>query len=247
MLVVLRLVPIFIVIAIVWPIVAITRQQEVQPGYTFTTCVAAWYAQIMAIVGIVVFTIGIGYLFKSLIGYLNLSFSYGPLSLSFPLLGQDGPTTVAALEQQRRVDLLVRTPSFMVAGPIIYFVHAYLSRTVSAQRVRAPYWVMRGSQLVQTIFLGTVSTLSSLIALNLVLGYLLISPLGNQPRVPFGEMLGFALAFMGAFVAHVLIWRSYPGGSWWAPPDVWPPVRQASPDASKNGQRQLEPSQDSVV
>ncbi len=245
MLVVLGLVPLFIVIAIIWPIVAIAEQQEERSEYIFTACVAAWYAQIMAMVGIVVFTIGIGYLFKSLIGYLTLGFSYGPLS--FPLLGQDGPTTVASLEQQRQVDLLVRTPSFMVGGPIIYFVHAYLSRTVSAQRVRAPYWIMRGSQLMQTIFLGTVSTVSGLLALNLVLGYLLISPLGNQPRVPFGEMLGFALAFMGAFVAHVLIWRSYPGGSWWSPPDVWPPARQASPGASKNGLRQLEPSEDSVV
>ena len=98
MFVVLGLVPIFIVIAIVWPIVAIAKQQEAQSGYTFTACVAAWYAQIMCMVGIVVFTIGIGYLFKSLISYLNLGFSYGPLS--FLLLGQDGPTTVAALEQQ---------------------------------------------------------------------------------------------------------------------------------------------------
>ncbi len=238
MFVVLGLVPIFIVIAIMWPIVAIAKQREAQPGYTFTACVAAWYAQIMGMVGIVIFTIGIGYLFKGLIGYLNLGFSYGPLSL--PLLGQDGPTTVAVLEQQRQVDLLVRTPSFMVAGPVIYFVYAYLSRTVSAQRVQAPYWVLRGSQLLQTIFLGTVSTLSSLVALNLVLGYLLISAPGNQPNAPFGEMLGFALAFMGAFVAHVLIWRSYPGGSWWSPPDVWPPTRQASHDSAKSRERQLE-------
>src|SRR5215470_15113509 len=71
MLVVLGLVPIFIVIAIIWPIVAIAKQQQAQSGYTFTACVAAWYAQIMVMVGIVVFTIGIGYLFKSLIGYLN--------------------------------------------------------------------------------------------------------------------------------------------------------------------------------
>jgi hypothetical protein len=165
-------------------------------------------------VGIVVFTIGIGYLFKSLIGSLNLGLSYGPTP--FLLVGQQGPTTVAALEQQRLVDLLVRTPSLLVGGPVIYFVYAYLSRTVSAQHVRAPSWVMRGSQLVQTIFLGTVSTVCGLLALNLLLGYLLISPPGNQSRVPFGEMLGFALAFTGAFVAHVVIWRRYPGGSWWA-------------------------------
>ncbi len=224
MLVVLGLVPIFIVIAIVWPIVAITRQQETQSGYTFTACVAAWYAQIMAMVGIVVFTMGIGFLFKSLIGYLSLGFSYG--ATPFLIFGQEGPTTVAALEQLRLLDLLVRTPSLLVGGPVIYFVYAYLSRTVSAQRVRAPSWVIRGSQLMQTIFLGTVSTVAGLLALNLLLGYFLISPPGNQPRVPFGEMLGFALAFMGAFVAHVIIWRRYPGGSWWAPPDGWPPARQ---------------------
>jgi len=71
-----------------------------------------------------------------------------------------------------------------------------------------------------------VSRCSLSSALNLLLGYLLISPPGNQSRVPFGEMLGFAVAFMGAFVAHMVIWRSYPGGSWWAPPDVWPPARK---------------------
>lgn len=224
MLVVLSLVPIFIVIAIVWPIVAIARQQE-QSDYPFTACVAAWYAQIMAMVGIVVFTMGIGSLFKSLIGSLNLDFSYGPTP--FPFLGEVGPLSVASLEQQLQVDLLVRTPIFMIGGPVIYFVHASLSRTVSAQRVRTPRWILRGSQLLQTIFLGTVSIVSGLFALNLLLGYLLISPLANQPRVPFGGMLGFALAFIGAFVAHVVIWRRYPGGSWWSPPDVWLPTHEA--------------------
>ncbi len=74
MFVVLGLVPLFIVIAIVWPIVAIVKQQQERSDYTFTACIASWYAQIMCMVGIVVFTIGIGYLFKSLIGSLNLGF-----------------------------------------------------------------------------------------------------------------------------------------------------------------------------
>ncbi len=231
MLVVLSLVPLFVVIAIVWPIVAIAKQREEPSDYPFTASVAAWYAQIMAMVGIVVFTVGIGYLFKSLIGYLHLGFSYGPMSL--PLQGSQDSVSAASLEQQRQVDLLVRAPSFLVGGPVIYFVHASLSPTVLPQRVRAPGWVRRGSQLVQTIFLGLVSTLCSLIAFNLLFGYLLIPPPGNQPAAPFGEMLGFALAFSGASVAHMVIWRSYPGGSWWSPPDVWPPEREPSPDQSK--------------
>ena len=136
MLVVLGLLPIFIVIVVVWPIVAIARQQQEQPEYPFTACVAAWYAQIMAMVGIVVFTIGIGYLFKSLIGFLNLNFSYGPTP--FPILHSQEPATVTALEQQRQVDLLVRLPSFIVSGPVIYFVHAYLSRTVSSTACTSP-------------------------------------------------------------------------------------------------------------
>jgi len=41
MLVVLGLMPLFIVIAITWPIVAIAKQQEAQSGYTFTACMAA--------------------------------------------------------------------------------------------------------------------------------------------------------------------------------------------------------------
>lgn len=231
MLVVLSLVPLFLVIAIVWPIVAIMKQREERSEYTFTACVAAWYAQIMAMMGIVVFTVGIGYLFKSLIGYLHLGFSYGPAS--FPILDSQGSLSGASLEQQRQVDLLVRAPSFLVGGPVIYFVHASLSRTVSVKHLHAPYWVRRGSQLMQTIFLGTVSTFSSLIALNLLLGYLLIPSPGNQPAAPFGELLGFALAFIGAFVAHLVIWRSYPGGTWWSPPDVWPPARRALPDSSQ--------------
>jgi hypothetical protein len=182
--------------------------------------VAGWYAQIMAMVGIVVFTAGIGYLFKSIIGYLDLYYSYG--SMSFPILGVLGQTNVAFLEQQRPVDLVVRVPSLLVAGPVIYFVFANLSRTVSTRGVQAPYWLLRGSQLIQTIFLGTVSVLCGLLALNLILGYFLNSPIGNQSNVPFGEMLGFALAFIGAFVAHIWIWRSYPGGTWWSPPEGWP-------------------------
>ncbi len=47
MFVVLGLVPLFIVIAVVWPIVAIVKQQEEWSGYTFTACMASWYAQIM--------------------------------------------------------------------------------------------------------------------------------------------------------------------------------------------------------
>ena len=225
--VIISLVPLFVIIVILWPIVAITKQRSESTEYTYTACVAVWYAQIMAMVGIVIFTAGIGYLFRSLIGYLNLSYSYGPMSL--PILGTLGPITGAYLEQQRVVDLVVRAPSLLVAGPVIYFVFAYLSRSVSAQRVRAPYWVMRGSQLIQTIFLGTASVIYWLLALNLVLGYFLISPLGNQLNVPFGEMVGFALAFTGAFIAHVWIWRSYPGGTWWSPPDGWPRIQKTLP------------------
>jgi hypothetical protein len=229
--VVLGLVPLVLVIVIIWPIVALARQRKEPADYPLTASVAAWYAQIMAMVGIVVFTAGVGYLFKSLIGSLNLSFSYWPAPLPIP--GIQGPANAASLEQQRLLDLAVRTPVLLVSGPVIYFVHAYLSRTASPQRGRAPGWVRRGSQLVQTIFLGVVGTLCSVLALTLLLGYLVISPSPGQANVPFGEMLGFALAFTGAFVAHVLIWRSYPGGTWWSPPDAWPPQRKrSSPDRS---------------
>jgi hypothetical protein len=220
MFVVLGLAPLFVVISIVWPIVTIAKEQTARTEYSFTACVAGWYAQIMAMVGIIVFTAGLGYLFKGVIGYLELGYSYG--SVSFPIVGALSQTNTAYLEQQRLVDLAVRTPSLLVAGPVIYFVFAYLSRTVSPRRAHAPYWVLRGSQLIQTIFLGTVSVLCGLLALNLVLGYFLISPIGNSSNVPFGEMLGFALAFTGAFVAHIWMWRSFPGGTWWSPPEGWP-------------------------
>jgi hypothetical protein len=209
--VIIVLVPLFVIIVILWPIVAITKQHSASSDYTFTACVAGWYAQIMAMVGIIVFTAGIGYLFKSIIGSLELNYSYG--YMPFPILGTLGQSNVAYFEQQRMVDLVVRAPSLLVVGPVIYFVFAYFSRSISAQKVRAPYWVLRGSQLIQTIFLGTASVLCSLLALNLLLGYFLISPLSTQLNVPFGEMLGFALAFTGAFIAHVWIWRSYPGGT----------------------------------
>jgi hypothetical protein len=229
MFVVLGLASLFVVISIMWPIVAIAKEQSLETEYTFTACIAGWYAQIMAMVGIIVFTAGLGYLFKGIIGYLNLYYSYG--YMSFPILGILGQTNAAYLEQQRLVDLVVRAPSLLVAGPVIYFVFAYLSRTVSTKRVQAPYWVLRGSQLIQTIFLGTVSVLCGLLALNLVLGYFLVSPLANQLNVPFGEMLGFAVAFTGAFVAHIWIWRSYPGGTWWSPPDGWPRIQKIPPEA----------------
>jgi hypothetical protein len=225
--VVFGLAPLFILLAVIWPIVAVLKERKEQSDYTFTASIAAWYAQIMCMIGIVVFTAGIGYLFKALIGYIDLDFSYG--SMSFPILGSLVPTSVANFEQQRMVDLVVRAPSLLVGGPVIFYVHAKLSRTVTPQRMRAPYWVLRGSQLLQTAFLGTASTFSSLIALNLLLGYLFIAPLGKQSRAPFGEMLGFALAYIGAFVAHIMIWRSFPGGSWWSPPEVWPPKREKTP------------------
>ena len=225
--VIIGLVPLFVIIVILWPIVAITKQHSASVDYPFTACIAGWYAQIMAMVGIIVFTTGIGYLFKSILGYLNLNYSYG--YMSFPILGTLGQPDVAYLEQLRMVDLVVRAPSLLVAGPVIYFVFAYFSRSVSAQKVRTPYWVLRGSQLIQTIFLGTACVICGLLALNLVLGYFLISPPGNQSNVPFGEMLGFALAFSGAFIAHTWIWRSYPGGTWWSPPEGWPSIQKMSP------------------
>jgi hypothetical protein len=237
-LIVLGIVPLFVVIAIIWPIVAIAHQRSHNAEYPFTACVAAWYAQIMAMVGIVVFTTGIGYLFQSLIGYLDMSYSYGPLSL--PIVGAAGSTAIASLEQQRLIDLVVRAPSFLVAGPVIYFVFASLSRTASAQRVPVPDWVLRGSQLIQTMLLGTVSVLCGLLALNQVLGYVLRTLSGIGPNAPFGEFLGFALAFTGAFVAHIWIWRSFPGGTWWSPPEGWPRTHKASPESLKKQPRQLD-------
>lgn len=72
-----------------------------------------------------------------------------------------------------------------MSGPVIYFVHAYLSRTASPLRIRAPGWVRRGSQLVQTIFLGVASKPQSVLALNLLLGYLVIprSPTRPMPHL----------------------------------------------------------------
>jgi hypothetical protein len=233
MFVVLGLAPLFVVISIVWPVVAIAKEQTARTEYSFTACVAGWYAQIMAMLGIIVFTAGLGYLFKGVIGYLELGYSYG--SVSFQIVGALSQTNTSYLEQQRLVDLVVRTPSLLVAGPVIYFVFAYLSHTVSPRRAHAPYWVLRGSQLIQTIFLGTVSVLCGLLALNLILGYFLISPIGNQLNAPFGEMLGFALAFTGAFIAHIWIWRSFPGGTWWSPPEGWPnSVQKTSPELEKS-------------
>jgi hypothetical protein len=245
MFIVLGIVPLFLVIAVIWPIVAIAKQKADTSEYPFTACVAAWYAQIMAMVGIVVFTIGIGYLFQSLIGYLDVSYSYGPLS--FPIMGTAGSTDIASLEQQRLVDLVVRAPSFLVAGPIIYFVFASLSRTVSAKRMPAPYWVLRGSQLIQTMLLGTVSVLCGLLALNQVLGYMLNTLAGIAPNAPFGEYLGFALAFTGAFVAHIWIWRLFPGGTWWSPPEGWPRTHKASSESLEKKPRQLGPPEDVAV
>jgi hypothetical protein len=131
MLVVLGLASLFVVISIVWPIVAIAKENLERTEYTFTACIAGWYAQIMAMVGIIVFTAGIGYLFKGIISLLNLYYSYG--YMSYPILGAQGQTNVAYLEQQRLGDLVVRAPSLLVAGPVIYFVFAYLSRSVSYQ------------------------------------------------------------------------------------------------------------------
>jgi hypothetical protein len=243
--IVLGIMPLFVVIAIIWPIVAISQQRSHTAEYPFTACVAAWYAQIMAMVGIVVFTIGIGYLFQSLIGYLHVSYSYGPFTL--PIVGAIGSTDIASLEQQRLVDLVIKAPSFLIAGPAIYFVFASLSRTASAQRVPAPDWVLRGSQLIQTMLLGTVSVLCGLLALNQVLGYALHTLSGIGPNAPFGEFLGFALAFTGAFVAHIWIWRSFPGGTWWSPPEDWPRTHKASPKNLKKQPRQLGPPEDAVV
>ena len=86
--VIIVLVPLFVIIVILWPIVAITKQHSASSDYTFTACVAGWYAQILAMVGIIVFTAGIGYLFKSIIGSLELNYSYG--YMPFPILGTLG-------------------------------------------------------------------------------------------------------------------------------------------------------------
>ena len=79
--VIIGLVPLFVIIVILWPIVAITKQHSAYSDYTFTACIAGWYAQIMAMVGIIVFTTGIGYFFKSILGYLNLNYSYGYMDI----------------------------------------------------------------------------------------------------------------------------------------------------------------------
>ncbi len=72
LLVVLGLASLFVVISMVWPIIAISKEQSGRTEFTSTACVAGWYAQIMAMVGIVVFTAGIGYLFKGIICLLAM-------------------------------------------------------------------------------------------------------------------------------------------------------------------------------
>lgn len=42
--------------------------------------------------------------------------------------------------------------------------------------------------------------------------------------------LGIAIVWL---IVAIMKQRGEPSGSWWSPPDIWPPERKASPDRSQ--------------
>jgi hypothetical protein len=149
MVVLFGLLPVMVLGALAWGVVALVRRQAGEP-LTLATAVAA-YAQVLIIVGVVMALSGVATAVKAGLGYAELGYSYQsyfpPLPPpSFPSVQQPQPLQD---EQQRnrhnRDTDLLQGLTLGLIGMLVVGTHLAIARGIRHLRGGAPGWLTRGT------------------------------------------------------------------------------------------------------
>jgi hypothetical protein len=183
---------------IAWAIVGVTRRG----GDPFTLATAtALYSRVLLIAGILTSLSGLSFILKAGFGFINLAYSYYPTGM---YSGYAPPATAPLLppssfdSQQRSQDLVLGI-TLLAVGLLVAGVHLFLGRAVARMPGGSPGWVVRGTLLGLTVMTAVVGIPSAATGLYQMLSYFIVGTSSQNPQ-PWGEPLGFAIAFVPAWI-----------------------------------------------
>ncbi len=197
------LLPLLIFGGLVWGIVAAVRRPAGEP-FSVITAISA-YAHLFIVVGALMAMTGAATAIKAGLGYANLSFSY---ETGRPY----GPTI--ADRQHDRADDLVQGLTLLIVGAGVVAGHTAIARAVRRRRAGSPGWIVRGTPLILALITAVGGLTAAAAGIYELLSYALLAPPGGRGPQPFGNQIGYALAFLPVWLVTV-VWllRGMRGGS----------------------------------
>ncbi|MGH7860882.1 MAG: hypothetical protein ACREOS_01455 [Candidatus Dormibacteraceae bacterium] len=197
------LVPLLIVLGIIWAIVAATRREPGEP-FTLATAVAL-YARFGSIVTIAVGLGGIALAVKILISFIDPTYSYYALTCTAAPAGPyPNPCGTSDASFQRNQDLILAVV-LIIAGSSLAAVHLGVGRAAGRLFGGAPNWIEGGSLVACTVIFGVLGIGGLISGLYNLLTRLFLGsgPNGSPGPVTFGDLLGFAIAFLPAWIVSL--------------------------------------------
>jgi hypothetical protein len=195
------LIPVAILGLVAWVVVGFMRLRTAE-AFTLATA-TAFYARVLTIIGLLICLIGLGIVFKALLGFWDLAYSYASnLSYATPCMPAGvGPGCAGPPDNywtQLRDQDLVMGLTLLVIGVFVALIHFYLTRFLTQLPGGAPTWQTRGSLLALTIPTAAAAIPSAAWGLYLMFSYFILGP--AQQSQPWGDPLGSALAFVPAWL-----------------------------------------------
>ncbi len=167
----------------------------------------AMTASLLILVGAVMAMTGIGTIIKAGIGYGNLEYSYRPETF---YRGPNTATPADATQQERdiarreseRARDLVRGVTLAVVGGIISGAYLAIARAAQTPRLQAMR-VTRGVGVAFSTLCALVGLIALAVGLYTALQYFLVPPPPDESRDPFGEPIGYAIAFLPVWLCTI--------------------------------------------
>lgn len=188
MLAVYFLLPLLVFGGIVWGVVALVRRPAGEP-FTLVTGVSA-YAHLFVIVGALMLVTGVATSIKAGLGYADLQYAYR----TPPPSDRFGPNP--AERRHARADDLVQGMTLTLLGGAVLAAHLLVAQNARRHRGGAPAWIVRGTPLALTLLTAVGGLAATAAGLHLLLSYALLAPPAGRGPDPFGEQIGYALAFL---------------------------------------------------
>lgn len=178
--------------AIAWGVVGVLRQRG-REDFTQATA-AAFYAQVMIVVGVLATLAGGAVLVKLGLSLIDPSYSY---TVAMPGIGYTPPSAGDQQAQDLILAAMLAGVGLVVAGG-----HRLLAVVVERLPGGSPAWVRRGTLVAVTALTGLAGFLSLIVAGYQVLTYFIV---GSQQAGTFGDAAGAAAVFVPAWAAAMTL------------------------------------------
>ncbi|MBV8301685.1 MAG: hypothetical protein JOY68_07160 [Candidatus Dormibacteraeota bacterium] len=225
------LVPVGLIGLIAWIAVGV-RTTRTEP--VTLAGAASFYASLAMIVATTLALLGLAVAVKVIIGFINLSWSYGVVGLS----GGESCTSTSSGVQQctpsvspsidftpQRTNDIVLAITLIVVGVVLAWMHRELRRIAQRSAGGLPGWVDRGTLMGFVILYGAAATFGVIAFVYGVITFAINGQTGSGIVFtgPFGDEVGAAAAFIPAWIVVFIVLRRQLEGRGQSPPPAVAP------------------------